>query len=701
MLDVGCWLLDVQRDMSNSTRKAAEMGKQQPNDSQRKRTALLAGGLLFGLILGTFLPALSNGFVGFDDPDYVTENGHVQAGLTWESVHWAFRSAQAANWHPVTWLSHMLDCQLFGLAPWGHHLTSILLHAVNATLLFWVLRQMTGATWRSFTVALLFGVHPLRVESVAWIAERKDVLSTMFWMLTLWAYARYAEVQSLKSKVQSSPTASNNTHHASRTTLHASRITFHVSRYYLLSLLFFSLGLMSKPMLVTLPCVLLLLDYWPLGRLRLETVRGLVTEKLPYFLAAATVSGVTFVVQQRGGAVAGNWPFTDRVANAVVSYCRYLGKLFWPGDLAAFYPRVEHWPIGAVAGAGLLLLVISAAVIALRRGHPYAVTGWLWFLGTLVPVIGVIQVGGQSMADRYSYVPSVGIFLGLVWGAHKLTCGWRYQRVGATAVAAAAALLCAGLTRVQLIYWKDGESLCRHAILVTKDNYTAHYGLGSALDRQGRVDEAISEYREALSEKDDYAEAHNNLGVDLAQQGHLSEATNQFLAALKIKPGYADPHNNIGTTLEKQGRFDEALEQFQEALRLNPDFADAHYNLGIALGRKGRTDEAAAHFQQVLGLRPSHAGAHNNLGVMLERKGQVDEAARQYAEAARLEPRYASAHYNLGVALARQGRLAEAIAEFQETLRLKPDHTAAQSNLAAALGMMQNGKDKAGGEKRP
>jgi protein O-mannosyl-transferase len=685
--------------MSNSTRNAAEAGRQRPNDSQRERTALFAAVLLFGLVLGTFLPALSNGFVGFDDPDYVTENVHVQAGLTWESVQWAFRSTEAANWHPLTWLSHMLDCEFFGLAPWGHHLTSILLHAVSATLLFLLLRRMTGATWRSFIVAMLFGVHPLRVESVAWIAERKDVLSTVFWMLTLWAYSRYAEgrMQNAECRTQNAAVRSP----PSRITFHVSRFTFHVSRFYLLSLIFFALGLMSKPMLVTLPCALLLLDYWPLGRLRLETARRLVIEKLPFFLAAAAVSGVTFLVQKRGGAVVGGSPLTDRVANAVVSYCRYLGKLFWPADLAAFYPRIDHWPIAVVAAAGLLLLAISVAAIALRRGQPYALTGWLWFLGTLVPVVGLVQVGAQSMADRYSYVPSIGIFLVLVWGAHELTCGWRYQGIGAAAIAAATALLCAGLTWQQISYWKDGESLFRHAILVTKDNYNAHHALGMALDRQGRVDEAIREYRESLREKDDYAEAHNNLGVDLAQQGRLDEGMSQFLAALKSKPGYADPHNNIGTTLEKQGRFDEALAQFQAALRLRPNFPDAHYNLGVAFGRKGRSAEAASEFQRVLELKPDYAEAHNNLGVMLDRQGQADAAARQYAEAARLKPDYASAHYNLGVALARQGRLDQAISEFQETLRLKPDYTAAQSNLAAALAMKQNGQSKQGGSKQP
>jgi len=684
--------------MNNSMREATATRTQRSNDSQRERTALLAGVLLFGLVLGAFLPVLSNGFVGFDDPDYVTENDHAQAGLTWESVQWAFRSAEAANWHPLTRLSHMLDCELFGLAPWGHHLTSLLLHAVNATLLFVVLRYMTGATWRSFAVAMLFGVHPLRVESVAWIAERKDVLSTTFWMLTLWAYARYAREQ---CEAGTEGFGIRPAGAGARSQNPASPLRHHASRYYLLSLFWFALGLMSKPMLVTLPCGLLLLDYWPLGRLRLETARGLVAEKLPFFLAAAAVSGVTFAVQKRGGAVIGGLPFTDRLANAVISYCRYLGKLFWPVDLAAFYPGVDHWPMAAVVAAGLLLLVLSVAAIVLRHGHPYALTGWLWFLGTLVPVIGLVQVGLQSMADRYSYVPSIGIFLALVWGAHKLTCGWRYQGVGAAVITATTALLCAGLTWQQISYWKDTESLFRHALLVTKDNYGAHHGLGMALDRQGRVDEAISQYRAALRAKGNYVVAYNNLGVDLARQGRLDEAMNQFLAALKITPGYADPHNNIGTTLEKQGRFDEAMEHFQEALRLKPDFADAHYNLGVALGRKGRSDQAAKEFQRVLELRPNYAEAHNNLGVMLERKGQLEEATGQYREAARLKPGYANARYNLGVALVRQGRLEQAINEFQEALRLKPDYAAAQSNLAAALTMKQTLEDKSGGSKKP
>jgi protein O-mannosyl-transferase len=683
----GQWL--VARHMSLSERQEPAMGTPHPDNSQQGRAGLFVGLMLFALVLAAFLPSLSNGFVGFDDPDYVTENDHVRAGLTWEGVQWAFRSTEAANWHPLTRLSHMLDCQLFGLAPWGHHLTSALLHALNATLLFVVLRRMTGATWRSFAVGLLFGLHPLRVESVAWVAERKDVLSGFFFMLTLWAYARYTEVRSPKSEVRTLRPGGPATDDVPQAEDESPRLTLHVSLFYLLSLVFFAAGLMSKPMLVTLPFVLLLLDYWPLGRLRLSSPI-VIREKLPFFLAAAAFSGVTFTVQKHGGAVIASLPFADRLANALVSCCRYLGKLFWPTGLAAFYPGVEHWPIATIAAAASLLVIISAAAMALRRAHPYALVGWLWYLGVLVPVIGLVQVGMQSMADRYSYLPSIGILLAVVWGAHALTCGWRYQAGAAWAMAAAAALLCAGLTWRQLTYWRDTESLFRHALLVTKDNYGAHHALGMALDRQGRLDEAIGEYRATLRAKGNYVLAYNNLGVDLAQQGHLDEASKQFQAALKIDATYADPHNNLGTTLEKQGRFDEALQQFQEAVSLKPDFPDAHYNLGVALGRKGLTEEAAQEFQRVIQLRPTYAEAYNNLGVMLERKGQLEEATRLYLRSVQLKPAYPSAHYNLGVAWAREGRLPEAINEFREALRLKPDYPAAQTNLATAL-MLQQG----------
>ena len=677
--------------MSKSVRQPMARGIPPRDNPPRNRAGALAGILVFGLVLAAFLPALSNGFVGYDDPDYVTENDHVRAGLTWNGVQWAFRSTEAANWHPLTRLSHMLDCQLFGLAPWGHHLTSILLHALNALLLFVVLRRMTGSTWRSFAVALLFGLHPLRVESVAWIAERKDVLSTLFWMLTIWAYARYAksEGRSAKSKGRWLAGANRRVGADASHITHPARFTFHVPGFYLVALLFFACGLMSKPMVVTLPFVLLLLDYWPLGRLsgparKSQIVNRTFLEKAPFFLLAAAFSALTFVVQKHGGAVTSSVPFPDRLANAAVSYCRYVGKLFWPVDLAAFYPGVEHWGLPVLAGTVLGLLGVSAAVIALRRAHPYALVGWLWYLGTLVPVIGLVQVGMQSMADRYSYVPSIGLLLMLVWGAAELSSSLRYRAVAGSVAVAATALLCASLTWRQLAFWKNTETLFRHALLVTKDNYGAYHALGMALDREGRLDEAIEEYHATLLAKSNYVLAYNNLGVDLAKQDHVAEAGKQFETALRLDPTYADPHNNLGTILEKQGRFEEALQQFQEAVRLKPDFADAHYNLGVALGRKGMSEAAAQEFQRVIELKPAYAEAHNNLGVMLERQGKLEQAAGEYLRAVQLNPDYPSARYNLGLAWARQGHLPEAIQEFQEALRLKPDYPAAQTNLALA-----------------
>ncbi|HVM49872.1 MAG TPA: tetratricopeptide repeat protein [Candidatus Acidoferrum sp.] len=728
----------------------------QPGWRHPRLSAALAGILLFLAVLGAFLPALRNGFVGYDDPDYVTENDHVRAGLTWEGVEWAFRSTEAANWLPLTRLSHELDCQLFGLAAWGHHLTSILLHALNATLLFVVLRRMTGATWRSFAVALLFGLHPLRVESVVWISERKDVLSTLFWMLTLWAYVRYAEGRGARTEGGSGEHPTSNIQHpTSNERPHAPRSTLHSLLFYGLSLLFFALGLMSKPMLVTLPFVLLLLDYWPLGclaslkskvsslestegatrntqhatrdpyppRFSLQPLASSLVEKLPFFLLAAVCSAVTFTVQMHGGAVIAGLPLSARLANAAVSYCRYVGKLFWPVHLAAFYPGVEHWPTGVVTAAALLLSAVTAAAIALRRRHPYLLVGWLWYLGTLVPVIGLVQAGMQSMADRYSYIPSIGLLLMVVWGGWALiravtpsaapaglppagaapakAVKMPAARAAAWMLTAAAAGLCTGLTIGQLAYWKDTESLFQHALKVTENNYGAHHALGMALDRQGRLDEAIAEYRATLLAKGDYVLAYNNLGVDLAAQGKLDEATRQLQTAIRLDPAYADPHNNLGNILEKQGRFDEALAQFEEAVRLKPDFPKAHYNLGVALGRQGRTDEAARDFQRAIALKPDDAESHNNLGVMLQRQGQLRAATGEYLTALRLNPGYPSAAYNLGVVLAEQGQLPEAVDAFREALRLKPDYPAARTNLATALALLQGSVTNASGPKKP
>jgi tetratricopeptide (TPR) repeat protein len=638
----------------------------------RSRASLLATALC-ALVLWTFFPAVHGDFVGYDDPDYVTANARVRQGLTWSNVEWAFQSSDLGNWHPLTWLSHMLDCQVFGLEPWGHHLTSVVLHTLNALLAFLVLRQLTGADWRSVAVAALFALHPLRVESVAWIAERKDVLSTFFALLALWMYARYAgkpKIQNPQYKV-----------------------------FYGLALSFFLLGLMSKSMVVTLPFVLVLLDYWPLNRFQSENLRCLVLEKIPFLLATIAVSGITLAAQGRSAALMTGLPWQGRVENAAVSYCRYLGKLFAPADLAVFYPYAAHRSVAVVALAFSLLLFISLFAVASRRRYPWLPVGWLWFLGTLVPVIGLVQAGEQSMADRYSYIPSLGIFLIVVWGLDEATRRRPGGRMVLAALFAAAILPSIVLTRRQIAYWRDSEHLFRHAIKVTEKNYVAYSNLGTALDRQGRLDEAAREFREAILAKPGYAEAHKNLGLVLDEQRRFEEAISQFREALRINPDYAQAEDAWGTTLNQLGNLDEAIRHYREATRLRPDYTDAHYNLGLACARSGRVDDAIAEFQQAIRLNPDSADAYNNLGVAFGQKGQLDEAVRQYRRALQLKPDFARAHFNLGIALCKTGNLDEGIPEFKEALRLQPDYVEARKNLETALGVKQAAERPATAEK--
>jgi protein O-mannosyl-transferase len=641
----------------------------------------LLAALLALVTMALYWPALRCGFVNFDDDVYVTENPHVQSGLTWAGVKWAFgNTQQGAYWAPMMWLSHQLACQVFGLNPWGHHLINVLLHAVNTALVFLLFRRLTGATWRSFFVAALFGWHPLRVESVAWVTERKDVLSTCFGLLALLAYARYVEqskVRSPRSKV-----------------------------FYGLTLLFFALGLMSKAILVTWPFVMLLLDWWPLQRVssfkfsvsspgpaspvtRHPPLSALILEKLPFFALAAVMSMVTFTTVKRGGAVMSieTLPLGARMGNALISYCRYLEKLFWPVDLAVFYPHPGKWPMGEVVMAGGLLVGITVMCVAARRRHPFMLMGWLWFVGTLVPVIELVQSGDQAMADRFTYIPSIGVLIMLIWGAHELTRHWRYQEKGLWVVGGAAVILCLGLTQRQLGYWRDSETLFRHALAVTENNYLAHNNLGDTLLKQGRIDEASRQFQEALRLKPDYADAQDNLGVVLATKGQIDEAIRQFQEALRLKPDYARACNNLGTALDRKGQADEAILQYQEAVRWEPDFAEARYNYGTALDKQGRMDEAISQFQEVIRLKPGHAEAHNNLGIIYLKQGQADEAIGQLQEAVRLKPDFADARYNLGNALGRKGQIDEAIHQFREALRRNPGFAKAHNNLGTVLAM--------------
>jgi tetratricopeptide (TPR) repeat protein len=551
-------------------------------------------GLLLALItLLAYLPVARDGFVDYDDQDYVTENSVVQKGLTWTGIQWAFTTGHASNWHPLTWLSHMADCELFGLNPGAHHLVSVLFHTANAVLLFALLLRLTGQLWPSAFVAALFAWHPLHVESVAWISERKDVLSTFFALLTLLAYTRYAQ---------------------KRSTLD-----------YALALVFFALGLMAKPMLVTLPFVMLLLDYWPLRRVltfnsascgndaktgQLSTALRLVLEKWPFFLLVLISCVVTYLAQYRGEAVMTfqRFPLHLRIANALIAYERYLGKTFWPSDLAILYPLPNHlsW-IRAMASTAIGLLGgISWLIWRIHRQYPYLLVGWLWFLGTLVPVIGLVQVGIAAMADRYTYFPLIGVFIAVTFGVCDLAGRFQFPKA---AVAVAAGLTLAGclvLTENQLRYWRDSETLFVHALAVTKDNHVAHVDLGVALELKGELNEALAEYRIAEQLAPELYHVHNNIGRLLDNLGHPNEALAEYRQAVLLKPSLPSLHNSTGVVLAELGRFDEAMSQFKEAAQLDPTYPWSHFEIGKMRLKQGRDAEAIDEFRAALRIDPKN-----------------------------------------------------------------------------------------------
>jgi protein O-mannosyl-transferase len=670
--------------------------------------------LLLALVtIALYWPATRFDFINFDDPLYVTDNSHVQAGLTWEGLAWAFGRVhgEGTYWHPLSWVSHMVDCQLYGLKPGGHHLTSVLLHAANAVLVFLVFRRMTGAFWRCALLAALFALHPLQVDSVAWVTERKNLLSAFFWLLTTWAYVRYAELHSLKSKLQrqgaearSQKTQSGDTQDA------ASSSPFSIRHppapfFYVMSLVLLALGLMCKPVLVTLPFALLLLDYWPLQRFGISTfnsepstVGRLLREKIPFFGLAVASSAITIMAHQALGSLdaISKLPWDTRLENALVSYVRYFGKTFWPSRLAVFYPYPAAWPMWEVVTCGLVLLAVSGLVLRTGRNQPWLFVGWFWFLGVLVPFSGLVQAGAQAMADRFMYVPVVGIIVAMIWGLHGLAKGGRYQQMGWSVAGSAAIALCLVLTRQQLGHWKNSEALFRHALEVTEHNYLAHNNLGVALFNQGQTDEAIRQYQEAIRLLPSCADAHYNLGNAYGRKGQTDEALAQFQEAVRLKPDYALARNNLGAALFDKGHTDGAITQYQEALRLQPDYAEAHFNLGTALGKKGQIGEAIRQFWEAIRLKPDYAEAHFNLGIALGRKGQTDEAINQYQEALRLKPDDADAHYNLGIAFGRKGQLDGAISQFQEALRLKPDYADAHKYLNTALAARTNSSKQPG-----
>jgi len=630
-----------------------------------------------------YFPTLNHGFVDYDDGNYVTGNSQVQAGLTREGVKWAFRSGEASNWHPLAWLSHMLDVTVFGQPAGGHHFTSLALHCLNAALVFMLLRRPTDKPSLSLVVAGLFALHPLHVESVAWVSERKDVLSACFGLLSLWAYAswvRRAKCQVSGAQVHAPP----------------------ARRFYWLSLALFALGLMSKPMLVTLPFVMLLLDYWPLNRLPAAEAHGsgetstcpgspltLLLEKVPFFALAAASCVVTFLVQKAGGAVSAALPLPARVANALVSYVRYLRKTIWPDDLSVLYPHPGHWPAWQVVGAALFLALLTVLAIACRKRWPFVTVGWFWFVGMLVPVIGLVQVGIQSMADRYTYLPLLGLFIAVVWSADAMASRWPAVKPVFGALAILGLGMCSLLTRVQLRSWANSETLFRHAIAVTRDNYLAYNNLGFYLSAKGRRTEAVENYLASLKIRPDYADARNNLGHALAQQGKHAEAIEHYRIALRSDPENIEIHNNLGNALAETGQADAAIAKYDFVLRKNPDHADAHNNLGIALAMKGRLEEAIHHFRAALGIDPDDASAHGNLGNAFAAQREYADAMHHYREALRLSPTDSQTRNNLGNVLAEQERFAEAITNYRLALELNPRNPQAHFNLGCALARLR------------
>lgn len=591
------------------------------------------GALLFLVVLGVFLPALRHDFITYDDPAYVVGNPHVNSGLTAENIRWAWTSFEHSNWHPLTWMSHQLDCTLFGLAPWGHHLTSLLLHAAATLVLFVWLRRATGFLWRSLIVAALFGLHPLRAESVAWVAERKDVLSMLLGLFTLWAYTAYAQ-----RRAAGCPRA---------------------GWLYAAALFLFALGLTAKPMLVTLPCVLLLLDLWPLARAPLATPRAwlrLLAEKLPFFALAAVSCVLTAKAQSAGGAVKALEDFTPaaRAANAVLAYPRYLGKLLWPADLAVLYPNFgEQPPLGATLLCGALLLALTgAALLALRRGRPWALVGWLWFLGTLVPVIGFVQVGGQTMADRYSYLPSIGATLALVWLAAESSARLPRRRLVLGVAAGVASAACVVATSLQLRHWKNSIALFRHTVAVTENNWMAHYNLHLAYRKSPETaQEAREEFARMAAIIASIAERHNRRGLALLREpGRTAEAFAAFEKAIRIKGDEPAPRLNLGRALRQlPGRQEEAVAQFRAVLRFDPENGEALLELGRTLATlPGRLDEAIAQLRLALFILPETAETHAALAAALARDPRRRTAAiAEYEKALALDPGHAEAQAGL------------------------------------------------------
>lgn len=617
----------------------------------------IVGVLLFGTLL-LFQRTLPQGFIDLDDPDYASQNVQVQNGLTADGFRWTFTSGESANWHPLTWLSLMLDAQLYGNSARGFHFTNNLLHALNAVLAFLALWKLTKNLWPSALCAALFAWHPLRVESVAWIAERKDVLSGLFFWLTLLAYSGYVarrRIQSPQSKI-----------------------------FYAGALLLFAGGLMSKPMLVTVPFLLLLLDFWPLQRLTMDDWRRggkLILEKIPFLLLSAASCIVTFFVQKNWGAVVESQSIGERFANAFVALARYLVSFFWPQNLAIVYPLPLHWSFLVVAASAILVICVSVLAIFQVRHRPWIFAGWFWFVGMLIPVIGVVQVGLQAMADRYTYLPIVGLEIALLWTLRE----WKVPALLKTATASVALAGCVILTTGQIGFWKSPRTLYEHALAVTKNNYPADCYLGTTLLNSNRFDDAAVYFHRAIALKPDFNDAWFKLGMTCANAGKIDDALAAYRQLHAINPNYALADYNIGALLLGENHPTEAIPYFTSALQKKKDYVPAYVALGTTAARLQKPDAAIGYFEKALALKPNNSVAEYNYANALVDLHREGDALPHYQKALALDPEFADAHYNYGNALGTLGRPADAAEHFRRALILNPQNVDACLGLATAF----------------
>ena len=576
----------------------------------------------------------SHQFILYDDEEYVLLNSRLQLGFTAENIRWFLTTSHSSNWHPVTWFSHILDVKLFGMNPAGHHLVTVAIHAINSILLFLLMRRMTGSLWRSAAVAALFAVHPLNVESVAWVSERKNVLSTTFFILTLRLYVEYAEKK---------------------------------SRYiYILAVSVFTLGLMSKQMLVSVPFILLLLDFWPLRRFSLDTcgeplkqfrpieTRSLLLEKAPFLLLSVIASVIAVISQQRTIAPLSNTTVAERFANASISCVQYLRKIFWPNDLALFYPFPESMPVWEIVVSTSTLSAITVAAVRLRSRYPVLFVGWFWFLITLMPVIGIVKIGLQSMADRYAYIPTIGIFTIAVWLLAELAGNIPRRRFILSGITGICIIALSVTAWRQTSCWKDTMTVFSHALKVTERNFIALCTIGRALEKEGKLDEALEKFDEAIEIAPWYEYAKTHQGIILMSRGKLDAAVFKYNEAILQNPTTVPGHINLGIIMGMQGNLDEAAKNFRIAIDFDPRSAAANYNLALTLFQMGKNDEAVGHYLISLATNPTDHECHYNLGIVLERQDRYEAAIQHFRESLRLKPDYADAKTNLELALQKQ-----------------------------------------------